>query len=274
MPEPGLNGVPARHRITTPLDEEIVMPAVRVTVNGIDFTGNPCRVATATWNGRTFSAGERVWAALFRFQAWLDKHHPGLYVYVIQGAYNIGVVLSAGTHDKDGTLDTLILSRRTGRRVWLKGRKWWRQHGWACWWRRTGSWWRPSSWHFHQNLLGTVQAGCPVGIYIPGQNDDYYHHRTGLTGHLLEPGWYPDDIDATIFDFEAWLREMEDDMPAPKDWDKEDWAAVREHLPELLLDAQLNTKTGEKSAEVFRGVTVREALKTLVRPLLAKKADR
>ena len=191
------------------------MTAVRVVVKGVEFTGNPCRVVAGLFNGRPLRAGERVWAALFAFQAWLDKHHPGLYVYIIQPAYNTGVELSAGTHDLDGTIDTLILSRRTGRRVWLRGRRWWRRHGWAAWWRHTGSWINPSNWHFHQNLLGTADLGCPVGYLIPGQNADYYDHRTGLVGHLLEPGWYPRDIDATVLDFEAWLHDQEYDMPAP-----------------------------------------------------------
>lgn len=195
-------------------------------VNGISFTGNPCRVVTATWNGRTFTAGERVWAALFFLQAWLDKHHPGLYVYVIQGAYNTGVAASAHTHDYDGTLDVAIINRRTGRRVWLRARRWLRALGWAAWWRHTGSWWSPSSWHFHMNLLGTVEAGCPVGTFIPGQNADYYQHRTGLVGHVLEPGWYPPDIDKTVFDYPAWLEDNMALSDDDKTWIKETLTAI------------------------------------------------
>lgn len=235
----------------------------RVTVNGIDFTGNPCRVVTATWNGRTFTAGERVWAALFAFQAWLDKHHPAFYIYVIQGAYNLGVAASAGTHDKDRALDVAVVNRRTGRRIWLRARRWFRRFGWASWWRHTGSWFSPSSWHLHQVLLGGT---CPVGDFIPAQIDDYYHHRTGLVGHLLEPGWYPKNIDATVFDFEAWLRVQEDDMPAPKDWDKADWAAFDAHVADAVLDAPLNAK-GAKGEATFKDETVRSGLKAFLRSL-------
>lgn len=242
--------------------------ATRVTVNGIDFTGNPCRVVTATWNGRTFTAGERVWAALFFFQAWLDKHHPALYVYVIQGAYNLGVVASAGTHDRDRALDVAVINRKTGRRTWLRARRWFRRFGWACWWRHTGSWFSPSSWHLHQVLLGGT---CPVGDFIPAQIDDYYNHRTGLVGHLLEPGWYPKNIDATVFDFEAWLRVQEDDMPAPKDWDKDDWAAVRANIADAVLDAPLNAKSDGEA--VFKGETTRSGLKKLLRPLMPKSSQ-
>jgi len=35
------------------------MPRI-VTVNGIDFTGNPCRVVTGSFNGRYLRAGERA----------------------------------------------------------------------------------------------------------------------------------------------------------------------------------------------------------------------
>ena len=258
-----VNGTPAHTRVT----KELAVTNIRCTVNGVDFTGDPCRVVDGTFNGRWLKAGERVWAALFAFQAWLDKHHPGLYVYVIQSAYHEGYAPSAGTHDRDRVLDVAVINRRTGRRVWLRARRWFRRSGWACWWRHTGSWWKPSSYHLHQVLLG---GSCPVGYLVPGQIDDYYHHKTGLVGHLLEPGWYPKDIDATVFDFDAWLREMEDDMPAPKDWDAKDWAAVREHLADAVLDAPLNAKSDGEAA--FKDETVRSGLKRLLRPLLGKKA--
>lgn len=181
--------------------------ATRVTVNDVAFTGNPCRVVEGTFNGRWLKAGERVWAALFFLQAWLDLHHPDLYVYVIQSAYHDGYAPSAGTHDKDRVLDVAIINRRTGRRYWLRGRRWLRRFGWAAWWRHTGSWLRPSTWHIHMVLLG---GDCPIGYLVPAQISDYLNHRTGLVGHLLEPGWYPDDIDATVFDFEAWLQAQEE----------------------------------------------------------------
>lgn len=241
--------------------------ATVVTVNGIDFTGDPCRVVTSTWNGRTFTAGERTWAALFAFQAWLDRHHLGYFVYVIQGAYNTGVALSAGTHDKDRVLDVAIVSRKTGRRLWVRGRRWLRAYGWAAWWRNSGSWLQPSTWHIHMVLLGGT---CPVGYLIPAQIADYLGKRSGLVGHIADLTWHPKNIDATVFDFEAWLREMEDDMPAPKDWDAADWAAVRENLADALLDAPLNAKDDGEAA--FKGETTRSGLKRLVRPLLGKKS--
>lgn len=181
-----------------------------ITVNGIEFTGNPCRVVTGTFEGRYLKGGERLWAALFVLQAWLDKHHPGFYVYVVQSAYNTGVPASAGTHDFDGVIDVLIINRKNGRRVWLRGQRWMRRLGWAAWWRHTGSWFRPSSWHLHAILLGTISAGCPVGSLVKGQVDDYYGHDSGLAGHLPDPTWHPKDINATVFDFPAWLARHAD----------------------------------------------------------------
>lgn len=198
-----------------------------VEVNGVTFTDNPCTVHSVTWNGRTFKAGNRTLAALFDFQSWLDVHHPDLYVYVIQGCYNTGVSKSAGTHDKDGTLDVAVINRRNGRRVWVRARRWLRQHGWAAWWRNSGSWLAPSTWHIHMNLLGTAEEGCPVGSLIPAQNADYLAGRSGLVGHAKDPSWRPRNIAATVFDYDAW---MEEEMASPKNWDAADWAAFDKHV--------------------------------------------
>lgn len=223
--------------------------AARVTVNGVAFTGNPCRVLQGTFNGRSLKAGERVWAALIFLQAWLDKHHPGLYIYVIQSAYHEGYAPSAGTHDKDRVLDVAIINRRTGRRYWLRGRRWLRRHGWAAWWRHTGSWLRPSTWHIHMVLLG---GNCPVGYLVPDQIRDYYAHKTGLIGHLLDPGWYPKNIDATVFDFEAWLQHQEDDMPyTPEELD----AIVRD-----AVKAELGPQLKRIRQALMRAIRVVKAL--------------
>lgn len=172
---------------------------------GINFTGDPCRVVTGTFNGRYLKAGERVWAALFDFQMWLDAEHPNLYLYVIQSAYNDTVPASAGTHDKDRVLDVAIVNRKTGRRVWFRGRRWLRSRGWAAWLRNTGSWLAPSSWHIHMVLLG---SDCPVGYLVPGQIKDYYQKKSGLVGHIRDWSWFPKDIGATVFYYPGWLRTM------------------------------------------------------------------
>lgn len=234
--------------------------ATVVTVNGIGFTGDPCRVVTATWNGRTFTAGERTWAALFAFQAWLDKHHLGYFVYVIQGAYNTGVALSAGTHDKDRVLDVAIINRKTGRRLWVRGRRWLRAHGWAAWWRNSGSWLKPSTWHIHMVLLG---GACPVGYLIPAQIADYRGKRSGLVGHIADLTWHPKDIDATVFNFAAWLRTQQEEQMEYKDWSTESKKQLAADVASAVLDADLNVK-GDKGEPEFAGKSVRWGLKKLI----------
>lgn len=198
-------------------------------VNGVTFDSEkPCEVHTVTWNGRTFRAGSLLLAALFAFQDWLDRHHPGLYVYVIQGAYNTGVAASARTHDFDGCVDTLIINRKTGRRVWLRGQHWWRQHHFYCWWRHTLSWALTSSWHFHQIVVGIDAARCPIGAFVPGQIADAEQGKTGLVGHFIERTWRPKHY--TPFPYRDWVERKADDMPSPKDWDKEDWAAFNRNV--------------------------------------------
>lgn len=198
-------------------------------VNGVRFDSErPCEKHTVTWNGRTFQAGSYLLAALFDFQDWLDRKHPGHYVYVIQGAYNTGVPQSAGTHDRDGCIDALIIHRASGRRVWLRGQRWWRRRHFYAWLRNTGSWLQPSSWHFHNIVVGIQAAGCPVGTFVPGQIADANAGRSGLVGHLADPTWRPKKY--TPFPYRAWVRRQEDEMAGPKDWDAADWAQLDKHV--------------------------------------------
>lgn len=126
---------------------------------------------------------------------------------VLQGAFNTDVDASAGTHDLDRCLD-----------VFIPGADWWaaqwflRLHGWAAWYRYPPLFGR----HIHMISLGGSGA---VGYLVPGQIDDYYHHRTGLAGHAADGSQHPADIDSTIFDFQEWEREMEDAMGVQLDDD-------------------------------------------------------
>lgn len=239
-----------------------------VVVNGVTFTGSPCRVVETVLNGRRVVAGERTMALVLYADWWL-RTHVGCYLYVVQSAYNTGVEASAGTHDFDGCLDFYIIRIKSGRKVWIKGQRWLRRLHWFAWLRNTGAWYRPSSWHFHAVCIG-VSETCKVGVYVPGQEDDGWNGKSGLVGHVTDPTWRPERYKP--FNFQKWYREQEDDMPAPKDWDREDWAAFREHMAEGWLDVPLNTKTDGEP--LFRGVTVREALKRLVRPLLREGGDK
>lgn len=228
------------------------------TVNGVRFESDrPCAVHTVTWNGRTFTAGAMLLAALFAFQDWLDLKHPNLYVYVIQGAYNTDVPASAGSHDRDGAVDVAIVNRKTGRRVWFRGIRWWRTHHFYSWLRNSGSWASPSQWHFHQIVVGIINAKCPVGDLIPGQVNDAIEGKTGLVGHLLDPTWRQKHYKP--FPYAHWVSDKEDEMTSPKNWDADDWAAVERHVG----DAPLNVKLGGTDKE-YDGWSLRRAVKTLL----------
>jgi hypothetical protein len=150
----------------------------------------PAEVIDTTLNGVTFRAGRRTAAHL----AWTDDgaRRRGALLRVIQPCYNTGVGASAGTHDFDGVLDVEVEGM-----AWLDGQRFLREHGWAAWYRFPPTF---------GNHLHMVSLGCPgpVGVYVPGQVDDYYAHRNGLKGHDRDVTWHPADIDSTVFDYPAY----------------------------------------------------------------------
>lgn len=160
------------------------------------MSDNGAQVITVTIGGKTFRAGRRTAAHLLWTIARLKAKHPGTTLEVIQPCYNTGVAASAGTHDKDGVLDVRIVGL-----PWLAAQGFLRSSGWAAWWRHSGTWEAESMWHIHM-----VSLGCPgpLGIYVPGQIDDYYAHRDGLADHAHDPTWHPADIAKTVFDYPAW----------------------------------------------------------------------
>ena len=175
---------------------------------------DPAEVITVTLGDKTFRAGRRTAAHIAWTIAELARERPGAHLHIIQPCYNDGVAASAGTHDLDGVIDVEIVGL-TG----LETQTFMRRKGWADWF-RTPAQGFPA--HNH-----AVSLGCPgpVGIFVPGQLEDYRAHAFGLEGMHTprsDTSWFPPDIDATVF--------QEDDMPAPKDWDSEDWAAFRTNL--------------------------------------------
>lgn len=233
-----------------------------VVVRGITFTGDPCRVVTGTVGGRTITAGECTMAHLIAFDDWLRKR-KGCYLVVLQGAYNTGVAASAGTHNYDTCIDFLVVRTKTGRRQWIRGQRMARYFDWDSWWRHTGTWYQPSSWHHHGISHPAFVGGCPTGIYVPGQHADYHADppRNGLAGHDTDRSWHPQKRYG--FDYEKWMEDQ--DMPSPKDWDAEDWAAVQKHV----LDAPMNLDPSKQ--DQFTAATVRSVLKDLWRAATGKK---
>lgn len=177
------------------------------------LTEDPTKVIQVSFGGRFFRCSQRTYAHLLKTQAALSRRFPKAYIRVIQGSYNTGVALSAGTHDRDATLDVQVVGLS-----WQEAESFLRAQGWAAWWRHTGSWASQSMWHIHMTSLGAVEAGCVVGYLIDGgrslygrtvassQIADYYAHRDALVTHAPDPTWHPANIARTVFNYRTWLE--------------------------------------------------------------------
>ena len=242
----------------------------------LNLTNEPAKKITVTIGGRTFEAGQRTVAHLLWTIEALARRFPKARLVVLQGPYNQGVSASAGTHDYDGVLDVAILGLD-----WWAGQRFLRQMGWADWFRHTGALASSSRWHHHM-----ISLGCPgpVGKFIDGglslfgrviassQIEDYYHHAFGLEGQHTpgsDDSWFPPDIDSTIFNYPAYLRDQEDKVPY-LDWPAQDRQALVEDLVDAL--AQSN-KVAEKNAEVLLAQKVDNDPVTTVKAALRRGAN-
>lgn len=193
-------------------------------------------LAKRTIAGRTFIASNRTAAHLTWTIDELARRHPSAHLTIIQTCYNRTIAASAGTHDYDGVFDVEISGL-----TWWQAQRFLRNHGWAAWFRHTGTWADPSSWHIHmcsipEGLPGNptvdqidgayAQVGIQVGLYVPGQIDDYYAHALGLAGQHRagsDRSWFPDSINATVYRYE------EDDMPYSQ-WPQADKDALAKDI--------------------------------------------
>lgn len=150
---------------------------------------------TATRGGKTFKASRRTVAHLDYTIERLAKAHPKARLVIIQPSFNTGVPQSKGTHDLDACFD-----------VWIDGLGWWdaqkflRTCGWAAWYRF------PPTFSHHIHMVSLGYPG-KVGVFVPGQVDDYYRHALGLKGQHnsgIDTSWFPPNIKATVFDYPAW----------------------------------------------------------------------
>lgn len=222
------------------------------------LTADPKRIIEVTFGGRTFRASQTTYANLLDTQERLTRKHPGAVLLVIQPCFNTGVELSAGTHDKDAVLDVRIIGL-----TWEHSQRFLRECGWAAWWRHTGSWSARSAWHIHMVSLGAYKAGNPVGVFIPGQVDDYYAHRDGLVTHAADASWHPADIDSTVFSYRKWRL----DMPYA-DWPDADKKALLNDVAEAVRDSVLNADMNAMDPHgtpAFKGVKLRDLLKSMAR---------
>jgi hypothetical protein len=180
-----------------------------------------------TASGKSFQCGRRTGAHLDSTKQRLARVRPGSRMSIIQGCYNTGVEASVGTHDFDAVLDVIIFDEG-GKVDWDWSQHFLRRCGWAAWHRTPAQGFSP---HIHQISLGYAPA--PVGIFVPGQVDDYYRHALGLKGQHDsgdDPSWHPADIDATIFNYAEW---EDDDMPY-RDWPQADKDALTHDVAERV----------------------------------------
>lgn len=168
---------------------------------------DPSEVVTTTLNGTTFRAGRRTAAHLVATDEAL-RQTSGQWLRVIQPCYHTGVAASAGTHDGDGCLDVEVVGLS-----WGDGQTALRGLGWAAWHRTPAQGFED---HIHM-----VSLGCPgpVGVFIPGQVDDYGRHALGLKGRHDsgdDHSVFPADIAATYFDYPGYLEDNVDDATIAK----------------------------------------------------------
>lgn len=202
-------------------------------------------VITVTLADKTFRAGRRTAAHLEHTIAEIRDRLPDCRLHIIQPCYNTDVAASEGTHDKDGVLDVQIIGLD-----WLPAQRFLRELGWAAWFRFPPTF----SQHIHM-----ISLGCPgpLGEFVPGQILDYYNHALGLAGQH-DPGsdktWFPDDIDSTIFDWEATMP-LND---ADKAWISSQLDAAVDAAVRGVMQSPINNKgTKFKAAieAIYRNVT-------------------
>lgn len=186
---------------------------------------------TRTIAGATFRCSNRV-AWHLRWTIFvLALRHPKARLRIIQTCYNRTIAASAGTHDYDAVFDVEIAGLD-----WWTAQRFLRRHGWAAWFRHTGSWSPRDYWHIHMISLppglpanptplqvGKAYAalGIRVGHYVDGgyttrgrvdatsQVDDYYAHALGLSGQHRagdDHSWFPDNINRTVFRRSQWFN--------------------------------------------------------------------
>jgi hypothetical protein len=139
--------------------------------------------------GRYFRCSRRTGAYLDFLQEMLPERCE---LKIIQGCYNTTVAASAGTHDFDAVLDVYISGLS-----WSDMQRIIRTWGGAGWWRFPPLFTN----HVHFVVLGYRTR---VGIYVPGQVQDYYGHRSGLAGHAPDPSWHPDH--QFVFDYTRYMN--------------------------------------------------------------------
>jgi hypothetical protein len=212
--------------------------------------------------GDKFEIGRRTAGHLDWTKQQLAKQIPGARIAIIQGTYHKGFPPSAGTHDFDRALDVMILDPDGEIFDYDRAQRFFRLQGWAAW-HRTPQQSPKFSHHIHMVSLGG--ADCPVGDLIPAQIADYRNHAFGLEDKHeqgSDRSFFPPDIDATIFDYNAYL---EDQMPY-RDWPQADKEALVNDIVRGIMafdvknDPELVVTTREALVRAFNTPDILRAL--------------
>lgn len=133
----------------------------------------------------------------------------GVEIVIIQPPFNKTVPASAGTHDFD-MVDDLFIPGVS----WWDQQRFFRANGFWCWYRHAPLFGN----HIHggsipphtgNSLSDYERGGFKVGVYVPGQLQDYYIHAFGLSGQHtpgIDKSWFPKNIEATIFDLDKYVK--------------------------------------------------------------------
>lgn len=174
-------------------------------------------VKTRTIAGVTFRCSNRTAWHLRWTLFVLALRFPKARLVIYQTCYHTGVDLSKGTHDFDCCFDVWII----GLDPW-RAQRFLRRRGWAAWYRHTGVF--VGDEHIHMVSLPTGLSASPdaaevlaayrrlgirVGVFVPGQVADHYHHAFGLAEEHTagsDHSWFPDNINRTVFRRRWWFR--------------------------------------------------------------------
>ncbi len=208
--------------------------------------------------GKTFKCSARTAAHVEHTIARLKVTHPTARLEIIQGPYNSTIAASSGTHDYDAVFDFRIVGMNANSDQWYAAQRFLRSLGWACWYRHTGTWAPTGAWHIHAISLGYLGK---VGKYIDGgvslygrkvatsQVDDYYNHAFGLANQHRagsDTSFFPPDIKATIFDYNAHLARVAAAQPTYLD------------ITKALERLAANSKN-PKAVTVYKGASITPA---------------
>jgi hypothetical protein len=209
----------------------------------VDFRGFPACTCQATW--------------LPVFERELQRRD------IIDGPLSIAQLIggfsgSGGTHSTGGASDLWLTGQRAEDAVWVA-----RQMGADPTWHRLPGWDGPGS----DEHIHSVLRGCPhLSSSAQAQVGAVDANGDGIGGTSTpDPGPRPLSGRTWQQGIE-WQRQQEDDMPAPKDWDAEDWAAVRSNLVPQIAGAVWafvvrQAKPATKNAPAVTEQTAQAALK-------------